>query len=60
MENKIKNICLRCGIDKKDKSQLGNGCSVYGTYYNRHFWGIWRGKTYKIKLHEIEKNDNKL
>ena len=47
-----KNTCLRCGADRKEEHrlQLGGGCSAWGKYYNRHRWGVWRGKTHKINL----------
>ena len=46
---KEKNTCMRCGADKKETRRLKDKCSTWGKYYGNHLWGIFTGKTYKIK-----------
>lgn len=43
-------VCCRCGIDKKEFRRTKYGCSIYGKNYRTHMWGIFKGKTIKIKL----------
>lgn len=36
---KNKEICLRCGISKKEVKKNGSGgCSAWGKYYKRHIY----------------------
>ena len=50
-ERTMKNTCLRCGIDRKDKPY--GVCVLYGTAEKRHIWGEFKGETIIIELNDL-------